>query len=101
VTAIWLFQTDQATWHLILWSVGATFTGLATFGNHHDNSIAWMLICDKERLSDSFRKELEDELRHDKAGALAHQPAPYLAAFVTVLALFFQFMANYRISQVL
>ena len=56
---------------------------------------------EKETLGDKFCKELEDELRHDKAGTLAHQPAPYLAAFVTVLALFFQFMANYRISQVL
>ena len=39
VTAIWLFQGDQAGWHPILWSLGATFTGLATFGNHWQNML--------------------------------------------------------------
>ncbi len=101
VTAIVLVSQDRATWHLILWSVGATFTGLATFGNHHENAIAWMMQCEPGDLPPEYRKSLDEEMAHDKAETLGLKATPGLAAFVTVLALLLQFMADYKILQVL
>ena len=101
VTAIVLVNQDQATWHLILWCFGATLTGLATFGNHNDNAIAWMLLCDPNELSPKNRAELDDELAHDRSAALSSKPTPKLAAFITCFALLLQTVAGYKLLQVL
>ena len=100
-TAITLVVQDQATWHLILWCFGATLTGLATFGNHNDNAIAWMLLCDPKELSEKNRSELDDELAHDRSETLASTPTPKLAAFITCFALLLQAVAGYKLLQVL
>ena len=100
-TSIPLVVQDQATWHLILWCFGATLTGLATFGNHNDNAIAWMLLCDPEELSEQNRSELDEELAHDRSGTLASTPTPKLAAFITLFALLLQAAAGYKLFQVL
>ena len=101
ITAITLVYQGNATWHLILWCFGATLTGLATFGNHNDNAIAWMLLCERTDLSETNRRELESELTHDRAGVLASKPTPKLAAFITCFALLLQSVAGYKLAQVL
>ena len=101
VTAVVLVTQDQASWHLILWCFGATLTGLATFGNHNDNAIAWMLLCDPKELSPKHRAELEAELAHDRPATLASKPTPKLAAFITCFALLLQTAAGYKLFQVL
>lgn len=101
VTSTALVVQDQATWHLILWCFGATLTGLATFGNHNDNAIAWMLLCDPGELSAKNRSELQDELAHDRTAVQASKPTPKLAAFITCFALLLQTVAGYKLFQVL
>ena len=101
ITAIVLVNQGQARWHLILWTFGATMTGLATFGNHNENAVAWMLECEKSALSKKMKAELEEELNQDRAGILAIKPTPKLAAFVTILALCLQTVAGYKLWQVL
>jgi hypothetical protein len=101
ITAIVLVNRGEATWHLILWAFGATMTGLATFGNHNENAVAWMLKSESTELSPKMKAELTEEMTHDRLGVLGTQPTPKLAAFVTVLALLAQSLAGYKLWQVL
>ena len=101
VFAVTLVQQDRATWHLILWSFGATMTGLATFGNHNENAIAWILKVDPKKRTPKMKSELKEELDYDKASTLASSPTPYITLFITILALSFQTLAGYKIWQVL
>jgi len=99
--AVALVHQDKATWHLILWSFGATMTGLATFGNHNENAIAWILKVDPKKRTPEMKSELHEELDYDKAATLASSPTPAIALFITILAVTFQALAGYKIWQVL
>jgi hypothetical protein len=97
ITAIIWVQQDRATWHLLLWTFGATMTGLATFGHHTENGVAYMLKMSNSDLPPSLKNELDEELRTDRPGTLNTQPTPKLAVFITLFALSLQAVAVTRI----
>jgi hypothetical protein len=97
---LWVNQ-DRATWHLLLWTFGATMTGLATFGHHNENAVAWMMQGDQQLLSPSMKAELTEEIQHDRAGTLAAQPTTKLAIFITLFAVSLQIVAVTKIWRLL
>lgn len=101
VTAIVWVNQDRATWHLLLWTFGATMTGLATFGHHNDNAVAWMLQSDQQQLTPRMQAELAEEINHDQTGTLASQPTPKLAIFITLFAISLQILAVTKIWRLL
>lgn len=101
MTAVFWVQQDRATWHLILWTFGATMTGLATFGHHTENIVALLLQVDKSGLSPANQAELAEEIRFDPTGTLDTQPTPKLAIFITLFAITLQAIAVTKIGSLI
>jgi hypothetical protein len=101
MTAVFWVQQDRATWHLILWTFGATMTGLATFGHHTENIVALMIRMNKTALSPALQAELEEEIQLDPIGILDTQPTPKLAVFITLFALALQAIAVTKIGSLI
>jgi len=97
ITAVVWVQQDRATWHLLLWTFGATMTGLATFGHHTENGVAYMLKMDSADLPAALKAELDEEIQTDRPGTLGTQPTPKLAVFITLFSLSLQAVAVTKI----
>jgi hypothetical protein len=101
ITSLVLLNSGQISWHVCLWYVGATALSLATFGNHSDTAMAWLVQVDRGRLSPSQRREIQEEMDRDRIAALSLKPAPAAATVITLLALLFHGLAATKLMEVL
>jgi len=93
-----LLVLDQASWHVVLWYIGATALSLGAFGNHSDTGIAFMVQADSASLTPEMRSELREEFSRDRAGTLALRPHPMAAAAITLLAMLFHVLAAWKLT---
>ena len=93
-----LLVLDQASWHVVLWYVGATALSLGAFGNHSDTGIAYMAQAEATDLTPPMRSELREELSRDRAGTLALRPHPMAAATLTLGAMVFHVLAAWKLT---
>lgn len=92
-TASVLLVLDRVSWHLVLWYFGATALSLATFGNHSDTGIAFLVRAEPSELTPKMRSELREELDRDRAATLALRPTPIAAATLTLMAIVFHILS--------